>query len=104
MSVANTGIMTCRPVHPGEILREEFMMDYGLTVATLATKLGLSRQTVNEIVRERAAVTPAMALRLSRLFGTTPELWVGLQRKVDLWDAERELKPTLEHIAPLAYA
>jgi len=55
------------PTHPGEMLREDFMPDYGLTAASLAEKLGVSRQTINEILRERRAVSPSMALRLSAL-------------------------------------
>ena len=69
MSIANTGEMRRRPTHPGEMLREDFLPDYGLTVASLADALGVSRQTVNELLRERRALSPEMALRLSRLFG-----------------------------------
>ncbi len=79
--------MTRKPTHPGEVLREEFMPDYGLTVSSLAKRLGVSRQSVNEIIRERRAVSTEMALRLSRLFGTTAEYWLNLQRGVDLWDS-----------------
>ena len=73
--------------HPGEVLREEFMPDYGLTVASLAKRLGVSRQSVNEVVRERRAVSTEMAMRLSRLFGTSAEYWLNLQRNVDLWES-----------------
>ena len=69
MSIPNTGEMKRRPTHPGEVLREDFLPDYGLTVVGLAEALGVSRQTVNELLRERRAVSPEMALRLSRLFG-----------------------------------
>ena len=58
-----------RPTHPGEMLREDFIPDYGLTVSGFAKSIGVSRQTVNEVLRERRAVSPEMALRLSRLFG-----------------------------------
>lgn len=68
------------PTHPGEILREEFMPDYGLSVATLAKRLGVSRQSVNEVVRERRAVSTETAMRLGRLFGTSAEYWLNLQR------------------------
>ena len=64
MSIANTGGMRRRPTHPGEMLREDFLPDYGLTVAGLADALGVSRQTVNELLRERRALSPEMALRL----------------------------------------
>jgi len=90
-----------RPTHPGEMLREDFLPDYGLTVSSFAEALGVSRQTVNELLRERRAVSPAMALRLSRLFGNTPEFWLNAQRAVDLWDAARNMKSKIERISPL---
>ena len=92
MSIENTRERKIRPAHPGEMLREDFLTDYGLTVSGLAKSLGVSRQTVNELLRERRAVTPEMAIRLSRLFGNTPEFWLNAQRAVDLWDAEKTLK------------
>lgn len=104
MSIPNTRKMKRRPIHPGEILREEFLPDYGLTVTGLATALGVSRQTVNELLRERRAVSPEMALRLSRLFGNSPEFWLNLQRAVDLWDAEATIKDDMRHIKPLRVA
>jgi len=84
------------------MLREDFMPDYGLTVSSFALALGVSRQTINERLRERRALTPEMALRLARLFGTTAGIWVDAQREVDLWDASRDLASALEHIQPLA--
>ena len=85
MSIPNRGRLQRRPTHPGEILREEFMPDYDLTVSRLASALGVSRQTVNELLRESRAVSPEMALRLSRPFGNSAEFWLNLQRVVDLW-------------------
>jgi len=101
MSIANTRKMERRPTHPGEILREEFMPDYDLTVARLASALGVSRQTVNELLRERRAVSPEMALRLSRLFGNSPEFWLNLQRAVDLWDAAAAIRDDMRNIRPI---
>ena len=80
------------------------MPDYNLTTRGLAEKLGVSRQTVNELLLERRAVSPAMALRLSRLFGNTPEFWLNAQRAVDLWNAKRENKLEIEKIMPLQAA
>lgn len=82
------------PTHPGEMLREDFKPDYGLTISSLAKKLGVSRQTVNELLRARRAVSPAMALQLSRLFGNTPQFWLNAQLAVDLWKASRNHKKT----------
>jgi addiction module HigA family antidote len=104
MSYPNRGQLKRRPTHPGEILREDFMPDYGLTVTGLATALGVSRQTVNELLRERRAVSPEMALRLSRLFGNSAEFWLNLQRAIDLWDAEAAIKDDVRRIKPLRVA
>jgi len=101
MSIANTGEMCRRPTHPGEMLREDFLPDYGLTVAALAEALGVSRQTVNELLRERRTLSLEMALRLSRLFGNTPEFWLNAQRAVDLWDAAQTIKADVARIKPL---
>ena len=103
MSVSNTGISR-RPTHPGEMLREDFVSDYGLTVAGLAEAIGVSRQSVNELLRGRRAVSPDMALRLARLFGNTPEFWLNAQRAVDLWDAARAVKKDISRIKPLSAA
>jgi antitoxin HigA-1 len=83
MSIENTGERKVRPTHPGEMLREDFLPDYGLTAAGIAKALGVSRQSVNELLRERRAVSPKMALRLARLFGNTPEFWLNAQRAVE---------------------
>jgi addiction module HigA family antidote len=101
MSIPNNRQRRVRPTHPGEMLREDFLPDYGLTISSFAKALGVSRQTVNELLRERRAVSPEMALRLSRLFGNTPEFWLNAQRAVDLWEAERKIKTKVERISPL---
>ena len=104
MSIPNKRERKVRPTHPGEMLREDFLPDYGLTVSSFAKALGVSRQTVNELLRERRAVSPSMALRLSRLLGTSPDFWLNAQRAVDLWDAERSIKKKIERITPLTAA
>jgi len=86
------------------MLREDFLPDYGLTVAGLAKAIGVSRQSVHELLRERRAISPAMALRLSRLFGNTPEFWLNAQRAVDLWDAALAVKKEVQRIKPLGAA
>jgi addiction module HigA family antidote len=73
-----------RAVHPGDILRHDFMEPLGLSAYRLAKELGVTAPTVNEIVRRRRAVTAEMALRLSRYFGTTAQLWQNLQSQYDL--------------------
>jgi len=104
MSIKNKGKRELPPTHPGAMLREDFIPDYGLTVTTLAEALGVSRQTVNELLRERRALSPAMALRLSRLFGNSPEFWLNAQRAVDLWQTEKELEKDLSRIRTLKAA
>jgi len=86
------------------MLQEDFLPDYGLTVAGLAEAIGVSRQSVHELLRERRAISPAMALRLSRLFGNTPEFWLSAQRAVDLWDAALAVKKEGQRIKPLGAA
>lgn len=103
----NMIIISREPIHPGELLREEYMAELGLSVAGLAERLGVSRQTVNEIVREKRSLSPDMCLRLARLFGTTPQFWMNMQEKVDLWDSLALHREEIEAIEPLpipAYA
>ncbi len=104
MSIPNDRPLQRRPIHPGEILREDFMPDYDLTVSGLASALGVSRQSVNELLRERRAVSPEMALRLAKLFGTSAEFWLNLQRAVDLYDASAAIKEDVRHIKRLSVA
>lgn len=104
MSIPNHRAIQRRPTHPGEILRENFMPDYGPTVSVLAESLGVSRQTVNELLRERRSLSPEMALRLSALFGNTPEFWPNLQQAVDLWEAQVATKDAVRRIKPLRVA
>ena len=101
MSITNTTRIKRRPTHPGEMLREDFLPDYGLTVSALAEALGVSRQSINELLRERRSISPEMALRLGRLFGNSPEFWLNAQRAVDLWDAAEAIKKDVARIKPL---
>ncbi|EDY86894.1 addiction module antidote protein, HigA family, putative [gamma proteobacterium HTCC5015] len=101
MSIPNTRNMKRQPTHPGEMLKEDFMPDYNLTVSKLAESLGVSRQSINELLRERRAVSPEMALRLARLFGNSAEFWLNAQRAVDLWTAAQASKDEIARIKPL---
>lgn len=87
-----------RPTHPGEALREEFLPALGISKTEFAERLGVSRQTIHELLAERRGVTADMALRLAKFFKTSPELWLGLQEDVDLWDAMRENRKDYERI------
>lgn len=87
-------------MHPGELLREEILPATGRSKSEIADLLGVSRQTLYDILEERQAVSPAMAVRLGKLFGNGPELWLNLQKRYDLEQAMRDLDvsaiPTLE--------
>ncbi|MCU0640070.1 MAG: HigA family addiction module antitoxin [Candidatus Krumholzibacteria bacterium] len=91
-----------RPIHPGEILREEFLVPLGLSANGLAIELKVPAPRISEIVRERRAITPDTALRLARYFGTSPEFWMDLQSAYDLKTTARAVADTLEQIAPRA--
>lgn len=85
-----------RPIHPGEVLREEFLIPLGMSAHALALELKVPAPRINDIVRERRAITPDTALRLARYFGTTPKFWLNLQTSYDLKIAERELGTKIE--------
>lgn len=80
-----------RPIHPGEVLREEFIIPLGMSAHALAMELRVPAPRINEIVRERRAITPDTALRLARYFGTTPQFWMNLQTSYDLKFAELKI-------------
>jgi addiction module HigA family antidote len=90
-----------RPTHPGEILREDVLPETGLTQGEFAKLLGVSRRTVNEILQEKRPVTVDMAHRLARALDTSPDVWLGLQQDVDLWDTLQANKSQYERIKPL---
>ena len=104
MSIPNTMRMARRPTHPGEMLREDFLPDYGLTTSGLAETIGVSRQSIHELLHERRAISPAMALRLAKLFGNSPEFWLNAQRAVDLWDVAQVIQHDVTRINTLTPA
>ena len=91
------------PIHPGEILREEFMTPHGLSQNALARALGVPPRRINEIVLEKRGITADTALRLARFFNTTAELWTGLQADYDLRLVRYKKARTIEReVEPLA--
>ncbi len=104
MDIANKNKREIPPTHPGEMIREDFMPDYSLNTTSLASALGVSRQTINELLRERRAITPVMALRLSRLFGNSPEFWLNAQHARDIWESQQQYEKELNQIQPLTAA
>jgi addiction module HigA family antidote len=81
------------PVTPGEILKEEFLVEYGLSQSQLAKAIGISPNRITEIINNRRRITADTALRLSLYFGNTPEFWINLQAHYDIKLALRKLKP-----------
>lgn len=88
------------PPHPGEILREDYLRPLGLTVSGAAKALGVARKTLSALLNERAGISPAMALRLARALGTSPELWINLQAQFDLWQARDVDLRRVERLVP----
>ena len=82
--------MKRKPTHPGIIIKEDYLMPLSISIKDMAGNLGVSRKTLSKIVNEKGSITPEMALRLSRAFDTTPDLWMNLQKNYDLWNAEKE--------------
>lgn len=79
------------PVHPGEILREEYIHERGLTITQVAKGLGIARANLSAIVNERAGISPELAVKLSEAFGNTAQFWANLQKNYELWHAERKV-------------
>lgn len=85
-----------RAIHPGEVLREEFLVPIGMSGHALALELKVPAPRINDIVRERRAISPDTALRLARYFGTTPQFWLNLQASYDLKIAEQMVGAKIE--------
>lgn len=86
------------PPHPGEVLKE-FYLPEGMGVAEAAKKLGVSRQTLSAIINGRAGISAEMAMRLSKALGTSPNLWLGMQMKYDLWQAKQKPPKGVQKLA-----
>jgi addiction module HigA family antidote len=92
-----------KPTHPGELLREEVLPALKMTQTEFAKRLGVSRLSVSELLLEKRALSPDMAIRVGRLSNTTPESWLRMQEALDLWELERQPK-RYEDIEPLRVA
>lgn len=89
------------PLHPGEVLREEFLIPLDMSAGALAKVCGVPRTRIERLANEETAVTADTALRLSKAFGTTPALWLNLQNSYDVQVAEQQIKAELENIEPV---
>src|SRR6266702_3669765 len=92
------------PMHPGEVLREEILPALDRSKTEIAKLLGVSRQTLYDVLKEKQPVTPGMALRLGKLCGNGPDLWLNLQKRFDLHQAELELGKEIKNIPTLQVA
>jgi len=81
-----------KPTHPGALLREDVLPALNISQTGLAKRLGVSRLTVSELLHEKRALSPDMAMRLARLLNTTPESWLNMQQALDLWELEQSSK------------
>lgn len=91
------------PIHPGEILKNDFLAEYGLSVEDAARDIGVTTNTLADILSARAGISAELALRLSRYFGNSPEFWLNLQRAFDLSRAVKDAKG-LDKIRPVKAA
>lgn len=89
------------PTHPGEMLLQEFLQPLRLTQRDLSTAINVPFQRVNEVVRGKRGVTPSTALRLSKFLGTSPDFWMNLQLRWDLYHSQRAEAEQIERIRPL---
>jgi antitoxin HigA-1 len=82
-----------KPVHPGNVLKEDVLAPLGMTVTEAAADLGVTRKTLSELINEKASLSPEMAIRIAKATNTSPESWLNMQSRLDLWKSEqKELK------------
>jgi addiction module HigA family antidote len=91
-----------KPNHPGALLREDVLPALHISQTELARRLGVSRLTVSELLHEKRALSPDMAMRLARLLNTTPESWLNMQQALDLWDLAQSSKGEYARIETIA--
>ena len=91
-----------KPTHPGALLREDVLPALHISQTEFALRLGVSRLTVSELLHEKRALSPDMAMRLARLLNTTPESWLNMQQALDLWDLAQSSKREYARIETIA--
>jgi antitoxin HigA-1 len=93
--------LVAKPTHPGIFIEEDILQEFGLTQEALALHLGVSRRTINQLVNGKRGITADMALRLGQFTNTSPEMWLNLQRAVDLWEATQKMgQPIPSYLPP----
>lgn len=96
--VMNRGVVQRAPTHPGEILKEDVLPSLGISKAEFARAIGVSRQMLYDILNCKRAITPGMALRLGKVLGNGPFVWIGMQQKYDLFHAEQDMADELDQM------
>ena len=91
-----------KPTHPGEILLEDIIKALGLTITDAAIKLSVSRKTLSEFVHCKSSLSPMMALRISEATNTSPESWMNMQLKLDLWNALQNKPKNVKELKKIA--
>ena len=91
-----------KPTHPGEVLLEDVIKPLGLTVTDAAKKLGVTRKTLSELINCKSSLSPTMALRISEATKTSPESWLNMQLKLDLWKASQHKPKDVKHFEKIA--
>ncbi|MCK5687111.1 HigA family addiction module antidote protein [bacterium] len=91
-----------KPTHPGEILLEDIIKPLGITITDAASKLGVTRKTLSEFVNCKSSLSPMMALRISEATGTSPESWLNMQLKLDLWNALQDKPKNVKEFDKIA--
>lgn len=89
-------------IHPGEILKEEFLIPMGISAYKLSKSIGVQQTRISLILKGKRGITADTAMRLSKYFGTTPEFWMNLQREYDLRKAKTEIKEIIDSIIPIS--
>lgn len=89
------------PTHPGQILKEEFLDELGITQTELAFSIGTTFRTINEIINEKRNISTEMAIKLSKFFGTSIELWLNLQNQYDIYKVYKKKKVMIDKVKPM---
>ena len=91
-----------KPTHPGEILLEDVIKPLGITITEAAKRLGVTRKTFSEFINCKSSLSPMMALRISEATNTSPESWLNMQLKLDLWKASQHKPKNIKHLEEVA--
>jgi addiction module HigA family antidote len=102
--MASTPNRAIRPTHPGAVLKSTVLPALKISAVQAARDLGISRAMLYKVMDEKAAITPEMAIRIGKFCGNGPELWLGMQQAVDLWDARQKLGAEIDKIPTKAAA